>query len=1018
MPTRQYLQFELSYAAKFELKYSNSITAELELPSIKIISAGIVSVKIDLSLVGELNGSIEYFNTLSGSIGVKAEHKGIKYFSIDNISKQPKSESKFECKADTFIGLKIEPNVKIKVVALKSIAKISAKVGVRAKVANNDPYTDTALGRIHECQVCFEGDISAELSISCEVSFRDWKKSRSFGPFSIKITDFHYSQTFNEFGFTKCGHCQYRLAVEVYDENGSPIKYASIKCGGGEGTTNEDGIATMFSKRGEQVIHISAYGYIDSDTTINIDAPKQTAVTLYKIPDLGDNKKNVFNYNGHSYCVFNNVVDTIDDAITYCHKLGGYLLVINDAEENDYVYEKMTAQGIDSAYFGYTDQYSEGSWGWLDRSSAYKNWASGEPNGGKSENYAMFYYKYPAGTWNDGKFGIVKAFICEWDYKIIPDDTAQVTPKPVSRKHLPNIDTDANALNVMENGAEIDTDTISESYSELIPNEIYNFYLVKSKEADSVISSDNLLYITQAAADENGDLTMNYAPVNDEPNAEKLLVGMNGTDISKAKVTVEDLRYTGEEQFCKVNVIYDGQELAKGKDYYVCNDFIAKECGDYSVFIEGCGEYSGGITAEYKVISDDNEGISSSENGTDISDNTTTTTITATATTTKNNLSTVTTSAKTVSSTTTAAATTTTTTTTTKTTTTAASATTTIIKTTTTTSAATTTTTKAATTTTITKAAITTTITVPVLTNEQLIKNADVNDDGEIDAIDSSKVLSSILGQGELPEGKGDANGDGKIDIIDAMAAMEYHARISTDSDVSDFFTNLSKASSIMEKSVTISQDDASGNESDEYCEFVLKIDSEQPVIAAAAALLFNGKTPAEAGIKEIDITSASKKYGNYVNLKNGKFFLYSSLQNTIAKDSIIFRVYGIKAGEYAISYDDLKFYGTDGTEYSGFIKKDFDSSLTVNATSSENKKYLGDVDGNDIIDAVDASKILAKYAKYSIGSEVPTEDDLAICDVNKDGYIDAVDASKVLAYYAHTSTGGKLAFEEFMKNK
>ena len=38
----------------------------------------------------------------------------------------------------------------------------------------------------------------------------------------------------------------------------------------------------------------------------------------------------------------------------------------------------------------------------------------------KNEDYAMFYYKYTDGTWNDGDFGRYtansgKAFICEWD---------------------------------------------------------------------------------------------------------------------------------------------------------------------------------------------------------------------------------------------------------------------------------------------------------------------------------------------------------------------------------------------------------------------------------------------------------------------------------------------------------------------------------------------------------------------------------------------------------------------------
>ena len=800
--THQYLKFELSYSAKFELKYSNSITAELKLPSIKIFSAGVVSIKVDLYLVGEINGSIEYSNTLSGSIGIKAEHKGINNFSLDNISKHPQSESKFECKADTFIGLKIEPNVKVKVkvkafnlkgVNVKGCANVSATVGVRAKIANNEPYIDTALGRIHECQICFEGDISAELSIACEVSFCKWKRSRSFGPYRKKITDFHYSQTFNEFGFTKCEHCQYRLAVEVYDENGTPIKYASIQCGGGEGTTNEDGIATMFSKRGEQVIHISAYGYIDSDTTINMDAPKQTAVTLYKIPDLGDNKKNVFNFNGHSYCVFNINIDTVDNAIIYCHKLGGYLLVINDAEENAYVYEKMIAQGIDSAYFGYTDKYSEGSWEWLDRSSDYVNWASNEPNGHESENYGMFYYKYNDGTWNDGCIGHTigghRAFICEWDYEIIADDPTQVTPKPVNRRLIPDIGTDADTLNVMEDESEIDTDTISASYSDLVPNEVYNFYLVKTKDTDYVISSNNLLYITQEAADENGDLTIKYAPINNESNAEKLLIGMNGTDISKANVSVEDLIYTGEEHFCKVNVIYDGQKLVKGKDYYVCNDFIAKECGNYTVFIEGCGEYSGGITAEYKVIQDDNESISSSEEGTDISANTTTTTITADTTsmtkaatttriTTSNGATTIlTSSAMTTSKGPTTIA--------------SAPATTTGNGITTTTTVPVMTTGNGATTTAIvpaTTTGIATTTTISIVVTPITYTLGDVNKDGQINAVDASSVLVYYAmtstnkdgGYDEEQKLAADVNHDGLINAVDASNILAYYAYIST----------------------------------------------------------------------------------------------------------------------------------------------------------------------------------------------------------------------------------------------
>lgn len=88
--------------------------------------------------------------------------------------------------------------------------------------------------------------------------------------------------------------------------------------------------------------------------------------------------------------------------------------------------------------------------------------------------------------------------------------------------------------------------------------------------------------------------------------------------------------------------------------------------------------------------------------------------------------------------------------------------------------------------------------------------------------------------------------------------------------------------------------------------------------------------------------------------------------------------------------------------------------------TKPMTEMVLGDVDGNGILDAVDASRLLANYAKYSTGGAVPSEKDLAVSDVNKDGFIDAVDASNILSYYAYTSTTKEkiVTLEEYLKNR
>lgn len=126
-------------------------------------------------------------------------------------------------------------------------------------------------------------------------------------------------------------------------------------------------------------------------------------------------------YNGHHYMFFENAA-TWEEAQDFCESMGGHLATITSEGENDFLFELMKTSGYDSAYFGFTDSYEEGEWAWITGERVrYTNWHSGEPNSENSnEDYAMFYFKFDDGTWNDGDFGggTVQGgnvFICEWD---------------------------------------------------------------------------------------------------------------------------------------------------------------------------------------------------------------------------------------------------------------------------------------------------------------------------------------------------------------------------------------------------------------------------------------------------------------------------------------------------------------------------------------------------------------------------------------------------------------------------
>ena len=132
-------------------------------------------------------------------------------------------------------------------------------------------------------------------------------------------------------------------------------------------------------------------------------------------------------FSNHTYQIIENSnISSFEEAEEYCQTIGGHLATIQSQEENDYIYSMMISEGYKSAYFGFTDRDIEGTWVWVnDEPVNYTNWAPSEPNSENSEeNYAMFYYKFTDGTWNDGRWGSdTTAFICEWDELISTDES-------------------------------------------------------------------------------------------------------------------------------------------------------------------------------------------------------------------------------------------------------------------------------------------------------------------------------------------------------------------------------------------------------------------------------------------------------------------------------------------------------------------------------------------------------------------------------------------------------------------
>jgi len=117
-------------------------------------------------------------------------------------------------------------------------------------------------------------------------------------------------------------------------------------------------------------------------------------------------------FGGHRYKVLRTRVSW-QEAVKHCADQGGHLVTIESAAELAFV-KKLA--GYTRLWVGANDMEKEGHWVWLTGRpvpQARTVWRSGEPNGGKTCNYASI---TSAGLYDSSSpYASVKGLICEWD---------------------------------------------------------------------------------------------------------------------------------------------------------------------------------------------------------------------------------------------------------------------------------------------------------------------------------------------------------------------------------------------------------------------------------------------------------------------------------------------------------------------------------------------------------------------------------------------------------------------------
>ncbi len=141
------------------------------------------------------------------------------------------------------------------------------------------------------------------------------------------------------------------------------------------------------------------------------------------------------------------------------------------------------------------------------------------------------------------------------------------------------------------------------SYKNLTPNTVYNFYSLRASAAQNLLSSDNLLYITQAVSDEDGKLTITFSPTEEVEGAVNVLRSIERIDIADTVVDIPSQNADGTVKIAEPNVSYNDRPLEMGRDYLMSGGFSATTPGKYILTLTGTGDFMGETDVEWELLS-------------------------------------------------------------------------------------------------------------------------------------------------------------------------------------------------------------------------------------------------------------------------------------------------------------------------------------------------------------------------------------------------------------------------------
>ena len=296
----QYLKVELKHSASLTVDAKMKVDGKVKLGQFTFAPVPGVYIQFTPSLVTKLSAKISMSGKLEESIGFIFQND----IGIRNISSEPSFKPEVKIDGTFFIGLSMEPKIKIVSDSIAA-AGMDAQMGVEIS-ADKDLLDSGSDSKKHDCEQCIAGEINGKAEVNFYVKLLENKKLKLAKKFewTIKITDFYYSITHDEFGWQTCPYIKYKVTVSTVDSQGNPLENMLVN---NEVTTDSAGNAVLYLPNGTYNIPAKKEGYGSGSKEFTIEnASKKIKIVVNTVEETGYKIQQVSLGAGHSAALIEN----------------------------------------------------------------------------------------------------------------------------------------------------------------------------------------------------------------------------------------------------------------------------------------------------------------------------------------------------------------------------------------------------------------------------------------------------------------------------------------------------------------------------------------------------------------------------------------------------------------------------------------------------------------------------------------------------------------------------------------